>query len=147
MPSPFPKLPNWEFLRPLRKWVNIFTIAYGQGAEGADHTVCLIVKYLFFWTTALWPIPFFLKKEQAQNWVTSTKQTYWVSQKKFWVLLNWAFGDPAPSLGRNTFDIYGKSANAQFGKTHFFSTPCICLTKNPVCMKYYWRRHFKKNAM
>ena len=28
-------------------------------------------------------------------------------------------------LGRNTYDICGKSANAQFGKTQFFETPCI----------------------
>ena len=28
-------------------------------------------------------------------------------------------------LGRNTYDVHGKSANAQFGKTQFFETPCI----------------------
>ena len=28
-------------------------------------------------------------------------------------------------LGRNTYDFHGKSANAQFGKTQFFETPCI----------------------
>ena len=30
-------------------------------------------------------------------------------------------------LGRNTYDVHGKSANAEFGKTQFFEAPCTAV--------------------